>query len=66
MLIGHVIVFNPIDKSCLHFFFDFMAFYCFTCINFNFELIRNSLWQPRFHAGILMQEIKYAVFGIMG
>ena len=64
MLIGHVIVFNPTDKSCLHFSFDFMGFYCYTCINF--ELIRNRLWQPRFHAGILMQEMKSAVFGIMG
>ena len=64
MLIGHVIVFNPTDKSCLHFSFDFMGFYCYTCINF--ELTRNRLWQPRFHAGILMQEMKSAVFGIMG
>ena len=28
----------------------------FTSINL--ELIRDSLWQPRFHAGILVQEIK--------
>ena len=64
MLIGHVTVFNPTYQSSLHFPFDFMGFYCFTCINL--ELIRNSLWQPRFHAGILVQEIKSAVFGIMG
>ena len=64
MLIGHVTVFNPTYKSCLHFYFDFMGFYCFTYINL--ESIRNSLWQARFHAGILVQEIKSAVFGIMG
>ena len=64
MVIGHVTIFNPTYKSCLHFSFYFMGFHCFTCINL--ELIRNSLWQPRFHAGILVQEIKSAVFGIMG
>ena len=64
MFMGYATVFTPTDKSCLHFFFDFMGSYCFTCINF--ELIRNSLWQPRFHAGILVQEIKSAVFGIIG
>ena len=63
MLIDHVTVFNPTDKSCLRFSFDFMGFYYFTCINL--ELIKNSLWQPRFHAGILVQEVKSAVFGIM-
>ena len=54
---------HPTDKSCLHFSFDFMGLYCFTYINL--ELIRNSLLQPRFHAGILVQEIKYALSGLM-
>ena len=31
-----------------------------------YQLIRNSLLQPHFYAGILVQEIKYALFGIMG
>ena len=60
MLIGHMTVFKPTYKSCLHFSFYFMGFHCFTCINL--ELIRSSLWQPRFHVGILLQEIKSAVF----
>ena len=64
MLIGHVSVINPKDTSCLHFPVDFKSFYCSTCINW--ALIRKSLWQPRFHAGILVGEIKYAVFLIMG
>ena len=51
MLIGHVTVFNPTD-TFFHFPFDFMGFYYITCINL--ELIKDSLWQPRFHAGILV------------
>ena len=63
MLIGHVTVLIR-QIYFFHFPFDFMGFYYLTCINL--ELIKNSLWQPRFRASILVQEIKSAVFGIMG
>ena len=45
-------VINPTDTSCLPFPIDFRVIYYFTCIKR--ALIRNSLWQPRFHAGILV------------
>ena len=45
-------VINPTGTSCLHFPIDFRIIYYFTCIKR--ALIRNNLWQPSFHAGILV------------
>ena len=45
-------VIDPTGTSCLPFPIDFRVIYYFTCIKR--ALIRNRLWQPRFHAGILV------------
>lgn len=52
---SHVNVINPTDTSCLHFPIAFTVLHA---------QIRQSLWQPHFHAGILAQEIRYALFAI--